>query len=81
MSRPVESITINYKDEKGEPAELNCPVSEGIDVGTAVNRLTNGKVSQGTHVITQNGAQVPDNAPCADGDRLVASPRKTGGGA
>lgn len=80
MSRPVDSITIHYRDEKGEPEELNCPASEGLDVGTAVNRLTNGMVTQESHVISCNGDPVQDDAPLEDNDRLTASPRKTGGG-
>lgn len=80
MSRPVESITIHYRDEVGTPQTLDIPTAETLNVGDAVNRITNGAVTQGSHVISKNGEPCEDNAPLADGDRLTGSPRKTGGG-
>lgn len=80
MARPVDSVTINYRDETGEPASLNCPASEGMDVGQLVNRITNGSVTQDSHVISKNGTPCDDDEPLGDGDKVTASPRKTGGG-
>ncbi len=80
MSRPVESITVNFRDETGNPVSLNVPCAETLDVGAAVNRITNGAVTQDSHVISKNGIPCEDNAPLSDGDKVTASPRKTGGG-
>lgn len=80
MARSVESIIINYRDETGEPACLECPCSEKLDVGTAVNRITNGAVTQESHVISKNGVPCLDTEQLANGDRVTASVRKTGGG-
>lgn len=80
MSRPVDSIKITFRDETGEPKELDCPVSPNLDLGTAVNRLTNGAVTQDSHVISVNGNPCSDNQALEDGDKITASPRKTGGG-
>ena len=77
MSREVESITINYMDETGKPAKLTVPCAEGLDVGAAVNRLTNGAVTQDSHVIANNGVPCGDSKELSDGDRITASPRKT----
>lgn len=80
MPRPVDSITIKYRDETGNPETLNCPASDGLTVGEAVNRITNGSVTQDSHVISKNGNPCTDDDSLGDGDKLTASPRKTAGG-
>lgn len=80
MSRRVDKLVAHYRDEKGLPAQIEIPVANDLDVGTAVNRLTNGEVTQDSHVISKNGVPVSDSASVAPGDKLTASPRKTGGG-
>lgn len=80
MARTAEKITVSYRDETGNLKSLEVPIADNITVGQVVDRCTNGAVSQGSHVITKNGTPCPPTTPCADGDNVVASPRKTAGG-
>ena len=80
MSRPIEKCVAYYRDEKGDLQEIEIPIAGGIDLGELVNRATNGEVNQGSHVISKNGKPAENSAPVQPGDRVTASPRKTGGG-
>ena len=80
MAREAEKIIVRYRDETGEPAEVELDAQEGLTVGQCIDRITNGAVTNDSHVINNNGCQARLSDPVADGDNLQASPRKTAGG-
>ncbi len=80
MARPVDKCVATYRDEKGLPQEIEVPVAGGTDLGEFINRVTNGEVTQDSHVISRNGTPAENSSPVQGGDKITASPRKTGGG-
>jgi len=80
MSRTVDKLVAYFRDEKGNPTEIDIPVAKDLQLGEAVNRITNGQVTQDSHVISKNGTPAKDNETVKAGDKITASPRKTGGG-